>query len=123
MSLLTLHESKMREKKPLYNLLALSKPRQHHFLSEFYLKGFCPAAELWVYDREKDEHRKLPPEKVAIRKDFYAVEGPNGEKDYAEVERRLGIIEHQAAPAIRKLDAGAKLELRERYALAMLSLS
>jgi hypothetical protein len=88
-------------------------------LSEFYLKGFCPAAELWVYDREKDEHRKLPPEKVAIRKDFYAVEGPNGEKDYAEVERRLGVVENQAAPAIRKLDAGAKLELRERYALAM----
>ena len=56
---------------------------------------------------------------MAIRKGFYAVEGPNGEIDYAEVERRLGVVESQAAPAIRKLDAGGVLELGERYALAM----
>jgi hypothetical protein len=99
--------------------VALSKPRKHHYLPEFYLKGFCATAELWVYDRQKDEPRKLRPETVAIRKNFYTVEGPNGEKDHAEVERRLGVVENQAAPVIRRLDAGDKIELRERYALAM----
>ena len=88
-------------------------------MPEFYLKGFCSTAELWVHDCEKEHHRKLRPETVAIRKDFYTVEGPNGEKDHAEVERRLGVIENQAAPAIRKLDAESQLELRERYALAL----
>lgn len=97
----------------------MSQPRKHHFLPEFYLKGFCPTGEMWVYDREKGQYRKLRPETVAIRKDFYSVEGPNGEKDHAEVERRLGVIENQAAPAIRKLDAGSRLTLRERYALAL----
>lgn len=97
----------------------MSVPRKHHYLPEFYLKGFCPNAHLWVYDREKGESRKLYPETAAIRKGFYTVEGPEGERDHREVERRLGVVENQAAPAIRKLDAKGMLELRERYALAM----
>ena len=72
-----------------------------------------------MYDREKGEARRRNPRTVAVQKGFYAVQGPDGELDYAEVEKRLGVVETQAAPAIRKLDAGGMLELRERYALAM----
>lgn len=83
------------------------------------MRGFCPAGDLWVYDREKDERRKSRPETVAVKKGFYAVQGPDGARDYAEVENRLGVVESLAAPVIRKVDAGGRLELRERYALAM----
>ena len=74
-----------------------------------------------MHDREKGESRKLRPKNVAVKKGFYAVQGHDGARDYAEVEKRLGVIENQAAPVIRKLDAGGAMELRERYALAMFS--
>jgi hypothetical protein len=73
------------------NLRALSVPKKHHYLPEFHLKGYCPTADLWVYDREKDERRKMHPQTAAIRRDFYTVEGPDGKRDHAEVERRLGV--------------------------------
>lgn len=70
----------------LYTLQALSVSKKHHYLPEFYLKGFSTAGNLWVYDREKRERRKLRPETVAIRKGFYTVEDPDGQKDHEEVE-------------------------------------
>ncbi len=97
----------------------MSIPKRHHYLPQFYLRGFCPAGDLWMYDREKGEIRRRNPKTVAVQKGFYAVRGPEGELDYAEVEKRLGVVETQAAPVIRKLDAGGALELKERYALAM----
>ncbi len=97
----------------------MSVPKRHHYLPQFYLKGFGVAGQLWVYDREKGGIRKQGPKTVAVEKGFYAVRGPDGELDYAEVEKRLGVVESQAAPAIRKLDEGGALELNERYALAM----
>lgn len=51
------------------------------------MKGFCTADNLWVYDREKSEVRKSRPKTVAVKKGFYAVQGPDGARDYAEVER------------------------------------
>lgn len=98
----------------------MSVPKRHHYLPQFYLKGFSVAGQLRVYDREKGEIRKQGPKTVAVEKGFYAVRGPGGELDYAEVEKRLGVVESQAAPAIRKLDdEGGELALNERYALAM----
>ena len=97
----------------------MSVPKKHHYLPQFYLKGFCPAGDLWVHDRERDASRKLTPKTVAVKKGFYAVRGPEGELDYAEVEGRLGKVESQAAPAIRKLDAGGTLEFGEHYAVVM----
>lgn len=97
----------------------MSVPKRHHYLPQFYLKGFGAAGRLWVYDREKGEIRAQGPKTVAVEKGFYAVRGPGGELDYAEVEERLGVVESQAAPAIRKIDEGGALELNERYALAM----
>lgn len=97
----------------------MSVPKRHHYLPRFYLRGFCPSDDLWVYDREKGECRKSQPKTVAVKKGFYAVQHPDGVKDYEEVEKRLGVIENYAAPVIKKVDAGGKLELRERYTLAM----
>ena len=83
------------------------------------MRGFCPTGDLWVYDREKGECRKSQPKTEAIKKGFYAVQGSDGARDYAEVEKRLGVIESLAAPVIKKVDASGRLELRERYILAM----
>lgn len=83
------------------------------------MRGFSTAGELWVYDREEGEARRRNPKTVAVRKGYYAARGHDGELDYAEVEERLGVVETQTAPVIKKLDAGGPLELKERYALAM----
>lgn len=89
-------------------------------MPKFYMRGFSTAGGLWAYDREEDEIRRRNPENFAFKKGFYATRGPNGEvQDYAEIEKRLGVVEDQAAPIIKKLDVGGVLELRERYALAM----
>ena len=97
----------------------MSVPKKHHYLPKFYLNEFCSDRDLWVYDLERGECRKSRPKTVAVKKGFYAVQDPDGSRDYAEVEKRLGVVESQAAPMIRKLDKGGRLELRERYALAM----
>src|SRR5829696_9445381 len=74
----------------------VSTPKKHHYLPEFYLKGFSTAGELWVYDRKRGTYDKRRPETTAIRKGFYAVKDEHGKKDYGEVERRLSVIESHA---------------------------
>ena len=56
----------------------LSTPKKHHYLPEFYLKGFSTAGWLWVYDRERNAYSKRRPETVAIRKGFYSIEDQDG---------------------------------------------
>lgn len=97
----------------------MSVPKRHHFLPEFYLKGFCTAGELWVYDLERNEYNKRRPERVGIRKGFYTIEDQHGNKDHAEVEKRLSVIENDAALVIRQLDVGGRLKLVEKYALSL----
>jgi len=97
----------------------VSTPKKHHYLPEFYLKGFSTAGELWVYDRKRGTYDKRRPETTAIRKGFYAVKDEHGKKDYGEVERRLSVIESHAARAIQKLDGPLKLKVVELNALAL----
>jgi hypothetical protein len=49
----------------------VSDRKKHHYVPEFYLKGFSRDGKLWVYDRDRDTYDHLPPETLGIKKNFY----------------------------------------------------
>jgi hypothetical protein len=89
----------------------VSDPKKHHYVPEFYLKGFCREGKLWVYDRERDFYDYLPPETLGIKKHFYSFTDENGQRDVS-AEKELSRVENAAAPVIRKLETGRQITLK-----------
>ena len=58
----------------------MSIPRAHHYLPQFYLRGFSREDRLWVYDRYKNEYRNQTPKNIAVERDYYTVTDENGGK-------------------------------------------
>ena len=95
----------------------MSVPRLHHYLSQFYLKGFTRDDMLWVYDRQKDAYRSQHPKKTAAINDFYSIEGEDGELD-PELEIKLSHIEAKAKPIIAALDKWKDITPEDRVYLS-----
>lgn len=95
----------------------MSSPKRHHYLPEFYLKGFTRDDLLWVFDRNTAEYRRQPPRNTAVIGHYYTTSTESGEKDYS-IEKHLSQIEGEAKPTIEKLDAGEKISAEERVGLA-----
>jgi hypothetical protein len=96
----------------------VSDPKKHHYVPEFYLKGFCRNGKLWVYDRERATYDQLPPEALGIKKNFYSFTDENGQRDVS-AEKELSRVENAAAPVIRKLEAKQRITIKERCDLAL----
>jgi len=86
--------------------------KQHHTVSEFYLRGFAgPAPKkgqadgFWVYRRGQGEPRFQPPETSSIRSNFYSYRGDDGIR-HLDVEDALGGLEGAAAPLVRRICSG-----------------
>lgn len=93
-------------------------PKKHHYVPEFYLKGFCCDGKLWVHDRERGTYERLRPETSGIEKNFYAFTGEDGRRD-TSAERELSRVENAAAPVIKKLEAGQWITFEEKCDLAL----
>lgn len=78
-------------------------PKKHHFLPEFYLRGFCRDSSLWTYDLEKDQYDPRRPEIFGIKKHFYSITDSEGKRD-PHVEKQLAKVEGRVAPVFRRLD-------------------
>lgn len=85
--------------------------KQHHTVSEFYLRGFAGPAPtddkpdgFWVYRRGQSEPQWLAPESVSIRSHFYSYRDDSGKRN-TDMEDLLGQLEGAVAPIIRKLIA------------------
>lgn len=96
----------------------MSNPKKHHYVPEFYLKGFCRDGRLWMHDRERSTYEHLFPETVGIKTNFYAYEDENGQRD-TSAEAELSRVESAAAPIIRKLEAEKQISLKEKCDLAL----
>lgn len=94
-------------------VIAMTKPKRHHFLPEFYLNGFARDGLLAVFDREKNEYRSQPPKNTAVIGHFYAFHNTAGELDYG-LETFFSQIEGNAKPVIEKLEQGSTIEAQER---------
>ena len=80
----------------------MTLPKRHHYLPQFYLKGFCRNEHLWVYDREKNEIRRQTPINTAIQTHYYSFENKDGEKN-TEIESFLSEIEGLTKPILGKI--------------------
>ena len=67
---------------------------RHHFLPEFYLDGFTRDGMLWIFDRALKEYRHQQPQDTAVRRHFYSIKKPNGERD-VQVEKLLSVRRRQ----------------------------
>jgi len=65
----------------------VSNPRNHHYVSQFYLKGFCEncgtKAKLFVYDKEQIKYFQSSPRNVASKRDFNRI-SVKGKENYFE---------------------------------------
>lgn len=92
----------------------MNDPKRHHYVPEFYLKGFVGTDGcLAVLDRASDHVRLLQPSAVTVEKHFYAATDERGRR-HSDIERALASVEGVAAPILRKLTAREPLNERER---------
>jgi len=97
-----------------------------HFLSRFYLSGFCdpdvPAGHtpfVWTQTLQQSVWRRKSPKKLATTPDLYTFSKADGTKDQS-LEELLGKIETVVAPVIKRISSGASSILEtERQNLAL----
>jgi carbon monoxide dehydrogenase subunit G len=96
-----------------------SEPKNHHFIPQFYQRGFTEGAEglIWIYEKDKNP-RKWTIRKTGAEIGFYGFTTSSGEFDIATVERDLGKLEVKTAPLIKKLEEGNLLTDDERHLLS-----
>jgi len=83
--------------------MAATKKR-NHYLPRAYLRGFCDSEGLlWSFDRRSKDYRRLPPDAVAVEKEFYIIKDSSGRKSIA-VEDWLAECENSAIPVVRTIE-------------------
>ena len=101
---------------------SVKRSQRHHYLPQFYLKGFTNAQGLLhVFDRLNEEFRVEPPINTALVKNCYTVKSKGNKTD--RIESLLAIdIEGKAAPIIERITKrDIKLKGDEREILAVLA--
>jgi hypothetical protein len=96
----------------------MSNPKRHHYLPQFYLKGFCRDEYLWVYDRKTNQVRRQTPINTAIQSHYYSVEDEDGEKN-TEIESFLSQIEGLTKPIIQKVSNKDEISVEEKEILSV----
>jgi hypothetical protein len=79
-------------------------PKKHHFVPQFYLKGFVDSEGLlWVYDRKDRLYRHLPPKTTCCEEDLYAIKPKTAPRDRRIESEYLSSIDGMGASVIREL--------------------
>ncbi|MEO7145014.1 MAG: DUF4238 domain-containing protein [Bryobacteraceae bacterium] len=79
--------------------------RRHHYLPQMYLRGFADEADLvWVFDRQKNSYLHQGVINTAVKKDFYTILGPDGQKTDAVEMLMANTVEGPMKRIIEKLD-------------------
>jgi hypothetical protein len=87
-------------------------------LPEFYLRRFCRDRTLWIYDAELREIAPRFPETIAIKKNFYSIEGKKATEKY-QAGIMLSELESITAPVIDRVDAGDRFSVRDKYYVSL----
>jgi hypothetical protein len=82
----------------------MSKPKQHHFVPEWYLRKFADQdGFLQIYDRETDLWRRQKPKKVMRRNGYYKQDWVPSGVDENILEQTFSQLEGDARNAFAKL--------------------
>jgi len=96
----------------------MGKKRRHHYVPEFYLKGFIDPADkpyIWIYEKGNPKIKKATTKDIAIKKYYYSYRTPEGDKDSETVENFLAEIERKVAPIFKKIKHHKTLSDEERW--------
>lgn len=96
----------------------MSEPRKHHYVPQFYQRGFIAdkSNRIWVYQKALSP-RRYGVKKTGMRIDLYAFRDKDGQTDFGTVERQLARIDDQAAKIIQKLENEKALTDEDRMRL------
>ncbi len=87
-----------------------NEPKRHHYVAEFYQKGFAGADELlWVYDRKIRTFKKIHPRVICCEKELYTID-PEGERNRQIESKWLSQVDGDGATAIRQFENGMQLD-------------
>lgn len=92
-------------------------PKRHHFLPQFYLRGFSREDFVWLYDHEKKQYRCQPIRNTAVIAHYYTASSESEEPDYS-IESLLSQFEGRAKPVISKMENSETITAEERVDLA-----
>lgn len=96
--------------------------RKHHFLSKFYLEGFCDSQGMvWMYKKSKpDCPTSAKPKNTAYEKGLYHIEPNENIDDINFIEDLLAEeVESKAANALKKLRDKQFPQVDEREQLSL----
>ena len=79
--------------------------RRHHYLPQMYFRGFADEAEqVWVFDRKDNKYLHQGVVNTAVKRDFYTIIGPDGQKTDAVEQMLANIVEAPMKGIIERLD-------------------
>lgn len=96
----------------------MTTSKRHHYLSEFYLRGFSQKNRIWVFDRETGKTRLDSPHNTAVITHCYTIKEQDGSYN-TEVESMFSSIETQAVDVINKLNDHKEITESEKQSLAL----
>ena len=68
--------------------------RRHHYVPQMYLRGFADEADLvWVFDRQNNSYLHQGVMNTAVKKDFYTITGPDGQKNDSVEQMMANMVE------------------------------
>jgi uncharacterized protein DUF4238 len=98
----------------------LSEPHVHHYVPQFYQRGFSLSEDrnkVWVYERGIRPRRRSV-RSTGMELDLYAFPGPDGATDFASVEKALARLDDDAAKIVHRIEKHERLTLKDRSLLS-----
>lgn len=103
----------------------MADPKRHHFLPQFYLRGFGDERER-IFQIEKVSDPKAIPTKVAragLKRNYHTLDWTDQPADRATIEQRLSKVESEQAEMLRAVVADpAEFAPRRDDAIAFVNL-
>lgn len=96
----------------------MSSPKRHHYLPQFYLRGFCRDGAFWIFDRERNEFRIQTPINTTVQTHYCSYRREDGSLD-ARLEVLFSEVEALTAPVIEKVEGGKVLSSDEKSVLSV----
>lgn len=95
--------------------------KRHHYLPEFYLRGFAnpPSSCLWMYQKNCESVKPILPHDAAVKTFYYSFKNEIGELDSDTIENMMADIEGISAPIFKKIENKEKLTEDERRTFSL----
>lgn len=93
--------------------------QRHHFVPEFYQRGFIEDGSglIWVCEKGRAPRQRSVKKGAGFEYNLYAFTHADGSVDVGSVEKKLADLDRDAAAVIRKIDGGTPITPEERKTL------